>query len=118
MQDITLGFSAADLSQLAWSLGINLQRMWAAGARAPAILYALKHLQAHCDGARTRDGKGFSRYWTRWGHWLASQQALTSLQAAIGQYIVHRHRRQIPPQLLAAAVGDLRLAALKRGPSK
>ena len=114
MNDITASFSIVELSRLAQNLRITPQRMLAAGHCAPAILEALKYLREQCDGARTRDGMGFSRYWADWGHWLAEQHGLTALQAAVGQHIVLRHRRQIPRSLLAAAIGDLTAADLKK----
>ena len=114
MKDITSELSTTDLSRLAWRLGIDPQRMWAAGDRAAAILAALQEIRDVCDGARTRDGQGFSRYWAPLGHWLAEQQELTSLQAAVGQHIVLRHCKQIPPLLRSAAIGDLIATDLRR----
>lgn len=57
------------------------------------------------DGARDRNGVGFSKVDTYVGQTLARQGELTSRQAVLGLTLVRRYRRQLPGELLAAALG-------------
>lgn len=55
----------------------------------------LKVLAARCDGAAQNDGQGFSKIDAGIGHSLARQGKLTPKQAALGQKILQKYRRQL-----------------------
>ena len=67
------------------------------------ILHALRHLASLCDGAQGLDGQGFNKWDSRTGKILAGLEYLTPRQAALGRKIVHRYRRQLDSEMLAAA---------------
>jgi SWI/SNF-related matrix-associated actin-dependent regulator 1 of chromatin subfamily A len=71
--------------------------------RIAAIHVGLQMLAGRCDGARELDGAGFSKVDVRIGHSLADAGALTPRQAALGAKLVNKYRRQLPPDLVAAA---------------
>ena len=56
---------------------------------------ALQMLAAMCDGARNIDGAGFNKLDARLGKDLAMRLSLTAKQAALGQIIAHKYRRQL-----------------------
>lgn len=60
-----------------------------------AIHASLRHLSAVCDGASTEDGHGFSKIDVGVGHSLARSPSLTPRQAALGQRLVRKYRRQL-----------------------
>jgi SNF2 family DNA or RNA helicase len=60
-----------------------------------AILAALRVLSGMCDGARAIDGHGFNKVDAAIGHSLAGQGSLTPRQAALGQRLIGRYRRQL-----------------------
>lgn len=70
-----------------------------------AIHTGLRALAGVCDGAVTLDGAGFNKLDTRLGRELAARAALTPKQAALGQRLIRKYRRQLPGALLAVALG-------------
>lgn len=60
-----------------------------------AIHQALRMLAGMCDGAAALDGNGFARIDVRIGHSLAAARKLTPRQAALGQRLVKKYRRQL-----------------------
>lgn len=69
-----------------------------------AILAGLKMLAGmDMDFARDENGVGFSKIDVRIGHSLAERRELTPKQAALGQKLVNKYRRQLPGELLAEA---------------
>ena len=78
-----------------------------------ALLAALRAVMTQCDGARTRDGRGFSKFDVWAAHSLLHLDALTPLELDVARYLVFRYRCQIPLPLLTAALGDHSLADLK-----
>lgn len=68
-----------------------------------AIHRGLQMLAGMCDGAQVLDGRGYSKIDTVIGHSLAAQCTLTPRQAALGQKLVNKYRRQLPPDLVAQA---------------
>lgn len=72
-----------------------------------AIQTALRIVAGDCDGAYRRDDVGFSRYDADFGRSLAEHVGtLTDRQAAAGQKLVRKYRRQISavrPELLDQA---------------
>lgn len=60
-----------------------------------AIHDALQRLAGLCDGASTEDGMGFAKIDVRIGHSLARAARLTPKQAALGQRLVRKYRRQL-----------------------
>ena len=59
------------------------------------------------DHAATLNGVGYSKMDSQIGHSLAEAIRLTPRQAALGQKIVHRYRRQLGDDLVAVADGKL-----------
>ena len=70
-----------------------------------AIHQCLRLLAGHCDGARTLDGAGFNKMDAEFGHSLASAHALSPKQAVHGQKLIRKYHRQLPADLLQAALG-------------
>ncbi|CAH2606120.1 DEAD/DEAH box helicase (plasmid) [Rhodovastum atsumiense] len=66
------------------------------------------------DGAREINGVGFNRLDTVIGRKLAMLDVLTARQAALGQKLVRRYRRQLPADLLAVALGEAVAPATSR----
>jgi SWI/SNF-related matrix-associated actin-dependent regulator 1 of chromatin subfamily A len=60
-----------------------------------AIHQALRVLAGICNGAATEDGMGFAKIDVRIGHSLAAARSLTPRQAALGQRLVRKYRRQL-----------------------
>ncbi len=60
-----------------------------------AIHEGLRTLAGYCDGAQSEDGCGFSKVDTRIGKSLAGQTELTKRQAALGQRLCRKYRRQL-----------------------
>jgi len=71
-----------------------------------AIHECLRLLAGHCDGARTLDGAGFNKMDAEFGHSLANAHALTPKQAVHGQKLIRKYHRQLPADLLQAALGE------------
>lgn len=73
-------------------------------AQITAIHAGLKML-AGMDGdfAREQNGIGFSKMDVQIGHDLAQRWALTPKQAALGQKLVNRYRRQLPAEIVGAS---------------
>jgi hypothetical protein len=61
---------------------------------------ALRTLAAYCDDARSVDGQGFSKIDVAIGKSLAATWRLTPKQAALGQRIAWKYRRQLPETLV------------------
>jgi hypothetical protein len=70
-----------------------------------AIHRCLRLLAGHCDGARTLDGAGFNKMDAEFGHSLANAHALSPKQAVHGQKLIRKYHRQLPADLLQAALG-------------
>ena len=68
-----------------------------------AIHRGLKLLSANCDGARARDGAGFSKVDVRIGKSLSGQSVLTPRQAVLGLKLCVKYRRQLPQDIREAA---------------
>lgn len=66
------------------------------------ILTGLKMLAGMCDGARRRDGSGFSMVDAKIGHSLAQQYCLSPKQAVLGRRLLKKYKRQLPEELLEA----------------
>jgi SWI/SNF-related matrix-associated actin-dependent regulator 1 of chromatin subfamily A len=65
-----------------------------------AIHEALRTLQSLCDGAQALDGQGFNKLDASIGRSLAEMRGLTHKQAALGQIIARKYRRQLAKELL------------------
>ena len=63
-----------------------------------AIHVGLRKLACLCDGARSIDGRGFNKIDARIGRSLAEETSLTRRQAALGQKLIQKYRRQLIPQ--------------------
>lgn len=74
-------------------------------AQIKAIHAGLRHLKGVCDGAVSLDRMGFSGCDVRVGHSLASATSLTPRQAALGQKLIRKYRRQLGEDLVTAACG-------------
>ena len=62
-----------------------------------AIIHSrLKTLSSFCDGANAMDGMGFNKMDTRLGKELAALLRLTPKQAALGQKLTRKYKRQLP----------------------
>ena len=68
-----------------------------------AIHTGLQALAAMCDGAREIDGMGFNKFDTMIGKSLAGAITLSPKQAALGQRLVRKYRRQLPEGTLSEA---------------
>lgn len=71
-----------------------------------AIHSCLRILAGVCDGAMQIDGAGFNRMDTHIGKSLAGCVSLTPKQAALGQRLVRKYHRQLPPELLEIAKAE------------
>jgi hypothetical protein len=60
-----------------------------------AVLRAVQLIAHRCDGARSLDSRGFSRYDAEFGHDLAMNDDLTDRQAAAAQKMVRKYRGQL-----------------------
>jgi hypothetical protein len=60
-----------------------------------AIHQALRLLAVRCNGAVSEDGAGFSKIDVRIGHELAQRPQLSPKQAALGQKLARKYRRQL-----------------------
>lgn len=60
-----------------------------------AVSKGLKYLAAECDGARRRDGVGFSRFDADFGHRLAAKPSLTPRELAAGRSLLRRYATQL-----------------------
>jgi len=73
-------------------------------ANSQAVHEALRQVAAACDGARERDGWGFNKIDTAVGKALAAQPELSPREAALGQMIVRKYRRQVDEATYAVAM--------------
>jgi len=71
-----------------------------------AIHGCLRILAGTCDHARRIDGAGFNKMDAEFGHSLADAHALSPKQAVHGQKLIRKYHRQLPADLLQAALGD------------
>lgn len=62
---------------------------------AAAVLARLRYLASCCDGARSQDGAGFSRFDREAGVRLAGLRELAGGDLALGQRLCHKYRRQL-----------------------
>ena len=70
-----------------------------------AIHVGLRMIAAACDGAAQLDGMGFNKIDSHIGRSLAMRHELTAKQAVIGRKLVNKYRRQLPDDVVQAAVG-------------
>jgi len=70
-----------------------------------AIHRCLRILAGTCDHARRIDGAGFNKMDAEFGHSLADAHALSPKQAVHGQKLIRKYHRQLPADLLQAALG-------------
>ncbi|MFA5053343.1 MAG: DEAD/DEAH box helicase [Parcubacteria group bacterium] len=66
------------------------------------LLESIHQLAEVCDGARQKDGMGFSAQWVGAGHRLARRSEFTDQEARLAKRIVLHHRKQVgidPAQL-------------------
>jgi SWI/SNF-related matrix-associated actin-dependent regulator 1 of chromatin subfamily A len=69
-----------------------------------SIHAALQMLAGMCDGAQTKDDSGFSRIDLKIGHSLAQAARLSPRQAALGQRLVRKYRRQLGARVEACGL--------------
>ena len=69
-------------------------------AELKSILEALQQISGVCDGARQRDGHGFSKTDSEFGKSLSTRRELTQKQGAYGFKLVRKYRRQVPEEIL------------------
>jgi hypothetical protein len=72
-----------------------------------AIHECLRILAGCCDHARRIDGAGFNKMDAEFGHSLANAHALSPKQAASGQKLIRKYHRQLPAEILRAAIGSI-----------
>jgi len=72
-----------------------------------AIHEYLRILAGCCDHARRIDGAGFNKMDAEFGHSLANAHALSPKQAASGQKLIRKYHRQLPAEILRAAIGSI-----------
>lgn len=65
---------------------------------------AIRILRAHCNGATSWDGAGFSKIDVHIGHSLASQPVLTRKQAALARKLGIKYQRQLPASLVGRMI--------------
>ena len=70
-------------------------------AEIEAVHRGLQELAMMCDGAREIDGMGFNKFDTAIGKSLAGAITLSPKQAALGQKLVRKYRRQLPEGMLS-----------------
>lgn len=71
-------------------------------AQIEAIHACLRRLRGVCNGAREWDGAGFSKTDVQFGWQLADSPRLSLKQAAYGQQLVRKYKRQLGPAMVAA----------------
>lgn len=64
------------------------------------MLQGLRKLSAWCDGANAIDGKGFSKFDTGFGCYLAEQEDLTAQQSAAAEKMIRKYHRQLGADFL------------------
>lgn len=67
-----------------------------------ATLEAIQTVAGMCDGANDRDGTGFNRMDTGFGHSLARNSRLSAKQAVAGRRMVLKYRGQLSAELVEA----------------
>jgi len=72
-----------------------------------AIHECLRILAGCCDHARRIDGAGFNKMDSEFGHSLAEAPHLSPKQAASGQKLIRKYHRQLPAEILRAAIGSI-----------
>lgn len=60
-----------------------------------AVTSGLRYLASNCDGARNRDGIGFSKFDADFGHNLASKSFLSPRDVASGRRLLLRYQKQL-----------------------
>lgn len=91
----TEGVSPSKFAEIASTLTADQIEAIHEGLR---ILASMDH-----DHASTVNGMGFSKMDVAIGHSLAASHRLTPKQAALGQKLVNRYRRQLPDEIVARA---------------
>jgi hypothetical protein len=79
-----------------------------------AIHQCLQILAGCCDHARRIDGAGFNKMDSEFGHSLAQAHRLSPKQAASGQKLIRKYHRQLPADILRAAIGSITAADLRQ----
>jgi len=72
-----------------------------------AIHECLRILAGCCDHACRIDSAGFNKMDAEFGHSLANTHALSPKQAASGQNLIRKYHRQLPADILRAAIGSI-----------
>ena len=83
-----------------------------------AIHRCLRILAGTCDGARRIDGAGFNKMDAEFGHSLADANALSPKQAVHGQKLIRKYHRQLPADLLQAALGSAEVPVIPQPSEK
>ena len=83
-----------------------------------AIHRCLRILAGTCDHARRIDGAGFNKMDAEFGHSLADAHALSPKQAVHGQKLVRKYHRQLPADLLQAALGTAEVPVIPQPSEK
>ena len=65
-----------------------------------AVKGALVQLAGTCDGARQKDGQGFNRFDTKFGHELAFMPRLSDAQVVAGGNLVYKYKGQLPEDIV------------------
>ena len=83
-----------------------------------AIHRCLRILAGTCDHARRIDGAGFNKMDAEFGHSLADAHALSPKQAVHGQKLIRKYHRQLPADLLQAALGNAEVPVIPQPSEK
>jgi len=83
-----------------------------------AIHRCLRILAGTCDHARLIDGAGFNKMDAEFGHSLADAHALSPKQAVHGQKLIRKYHRQLPADLLQAALGTAEVPVIPQPSEK
>jgi len=83
-----------------------------------AIHGCLRILAGTCDHARRIDGAGFNKMDAEFGHSLADAHALSPKQAVHGQKLIRKYHRQLPADLLQAALGTAEVPVIPQPSQK
>ena len=83
-----------------------------------AIHECLRILAGCCDHARRIDGAGFNKMDAEFGHSLADAHALSPKQAVHGQKLIRKYHRQLPADLLQAALGTAEVPIIPQDASE
>lgn len=85
----------AEVSQLILTEAIQRIENIITPALRDAVSEGLNYLANDCDGARTRDGVGFSKFDADFGHSLATKRILSPRELAAGRKLLRRYAGQL-----------------------